>query len=369
VPPTNNNNKDDAIQQVIRVLETHSNQQERILQQLSNFTTKQVTDQSMNLLRNSGTSSREALAKQLTGIKAELTTIAAAVGQSDAVNETLWEMRLEESLQELNECMALLHQQDVMSPGYSNVAPVPTDSSSVFQSLALGTQGTVSLEKSVSLREAIQTLAKENESSQLRAGAQLLYLYVINLSSHPHVPRYRKIFTTNESFQRVEQLVGGKELLLAVGFVQHPNCLEWEGGESEEEMTHLKEAAAALSILKSTSPTTSEDITTNALSVLRPSTPPPQPADQSSCIIQTPHFIASPPNTKKHPLLTESGDELDISTISEHFESRLESLAQPAMDDLRMFRAPDRTGDSLDSTFPKTNLTMRESSDELEESE
>jgi hypothetical protein len=131
-------------------------------------------------------------------------------------------------------------------------------------------------------------------------------------------------------------------------------------------MTYLKEAAAALSILKSASPTTtSEDITTNALSVLRPSTPPPLPADPSSCI-QTPYFIASPPNTKKHPLLTESGDELDISTISEHFESRLESLAHPAMDDLRMFHAPDRNGDSLDS-IPRTNLTRRESGDEPEE--
>ena len=130
-------------------------------------------------------------------------------------------------------------------------------------------------------------------------------------------------------------------------------------------MTFLKEAAAALSILKSASPT-GEDITANALSVLRPSTPPPQRADPSSSV-QTPYFIASPPNTKKHPLLAESGDELDISTISEHFESRLESLSQaPAIDDLRMFDAPDQNGDSVDS-IPKKNLAMRESSDEPEE--
>lgn len=357
VPPVNQDNN--GMQEAIRILETHCSQQERILQQFSNFATKQVTDQSMNLLRNSGMS-REAVTKQLTEIKAELTTIAGVISQSETTaNGKLWEQRLDESLLQLGECMKQLQQ--------DTTGPLSSDALGPIESLVVGKQET-SPGKALSLREAIRTLAEENESSQLREGAQLLYLYVINLSSHPHVPRYRKIFTSNESFQKVEQLVGGKELLLALGFVEKPNCLEWEGGESEEEMTYLKEAAAALSILKSASP--SEVLTINALSVLRPSTPPPQP--DSTPLLQTPHFIASPPNTKKHPLLTEpdaSGDEsglLDISTISEHFESRLETLAQSTMDDMRMFDASDSNGDSVDSV-PKTNLSMRKSSDELEE--
>ena len=364
VSPADDHNH--GMKQVIRVLETHCNQQERILQQLSNFTTKQATDQSMNLLRNSGTS-REALAKQLTAIKAELTTIAVAIRQPETTTfGKSWEKRLEESLQQLEECIRQ-RQQETMGP-VSSDAVVHVESTSAFKTLVATKQET-SPGKPLSLREAIRTLAEENESSLLREGAQLLYLYVINLSSHPHVPRYRKIYTSNESFQKVEQLVGGKKLLLALGFVEKPNCLEWEGSESEEEMTYLKEAAAALSILKSATP--SGVLATNALSVLRPRTPPLQQPD-STPLLQTPHFIASPPIPKKHPFLMEPdacGDEpglLDISTISEHFETRLETLAQSALDDIRMFDASDSNCDSLDSV-PKPNLSMRKSSDELKE--
>lgn len=364
VSPADDDNN--GMQEVIRVLETYCSQQERILQQLSNFKTKQVTDQSMNLLRNSGTS-REALIKQLTEIKAELTTIVAVISQPETTtNGKSWEKRLEESLLQLRECMRRL-QQDTTGP-VSSDAVVHVESTSAFKSPVVRKQEP-SPGKALSLREAIRTLAEENESSQLREGAQLIYLYVINLSSHPHVPRYRKIFTSNESFQKVEQLVGGKKLLLALGFVEKPNCLEWEGGESEEEMTYLKEAAAALSILKS-SASPSDVLARNALSVMRPSTPPLQQPDSTS-LLQTPHFIASPPVTKKHPFLTEPdacGDDpglLDISNISEHFESRLETLAQSTLDDMRMFDALDSNGDSLDSV-PKTNLSMRKSSDELE---
>jgi hypothetical protein len=202
-------------------------------------------------------------------------------------------------------------------------------------------------------------------------GAQMLYMFVINLSSHPHVPRYRKIFTTNDSFQTVNQLKGGKDLLIAVGFEEKGNYLEWQGGsddDDDDDTLHLKEAAAALSILKSCGgdDNDTKQRSTNALSVLRPSTPPPPPAIPPS--LQTPVFIASPPITKKHPLLDESGDDsiLDISNASEHFESRLESLAQPVMDDTRMFH--DAPTENDDDNVPTTSLSMRES-DESGETE
>ena len=200
--------------------------------------------------------------------------------------------------------------------------------------------------------------------ASLRAGAQLLYLYVINLSSHPHVPRYQKIFTTNTSFQKVQELQGGKELLLAVGFEQVGTCLEWKGGGSDHSVASLKEAAAALSILKSCSDDgfDAAQLSSNALSVLRPSTPPP-PAGLTFSDLQTPVFIASPPTTKKHPLLDESTGEdsiLDISNASEQFQSRLESLAQPVItDDVHMF------GNENDE-IPTTSLSMR-GSDQVEE--
>ena len=74
------------------------------------------------------------------------------------------------------------------------------------------------------LANAIWALANDNEIHAVRTGAQLLYLYCVNVSSHPRVPRYRKIFTSNESFQsNVAPLKGAQALLEAVGFVQMDN--------------------------------------------------------------------------------------------------------------------------------------------------
>ena len=146
----------------------------------------------------------------------------------------------------------------------------------------------------------------------LNYGQVLKFCIFINLSSHPHVPRYRKIFTSNENFQKVSSLKGGKELLLAIGFVDKPNHLEWQGGV--DDMQCLKEAAAALSILKS--PHSEDNSMSNALSVLqRPSTPPPEHF-VGDPLLQTPHLIVSPPNTKKHPLVTvDNGDLLEDSVL------------------------------------------------------
>ena len=81
----------------------------------------------------------------------------------------------------------------------------------------------------------------------------MLYLYAINLASHPKIPRYRKIFTSNDSFQRVDSLNGARALLRAVGFQDRENALEWEPGEEEEEqyLSLINEVSAALGILKS----------------------------------------------------------------------------------------------------------------------
>mmetsp|Transcript_5334 Transcript_5334/g.8759 ORF Transcript_5334/g.8759 Transcript_5334/m.8759 type:complete len:80 (-) Transcript_5334:228-467(-) len=47
----------------------------------------------------------------------------------------------------------------------------------------------------------------------------------LHLSSHPHVPRYRKIYTSNDQ-QRVEKVKGGVGVLLAVGFAEIGRYLE-----------------------------------------------------------------------------------------------------------------------------------------------
>ena len=68
------------------------------------------------------------------------------------------------------------------------------------------------------------------------------------------------MFLSNESFRKVDKLVGGKDLLKAVGFVEdttnsnNGGVLEWvPTGSTEQEIPALvlvKEAAAALGVLK-----------------------------------------------------------------------------------------------------------------------
>jgi hypothetical protein len=189
----------------------------------------------------------------------------------------------------------------------------------------------------MSLREAVCKLAQENETTALRIGAQLLYLYIVNLSGRPDNPRYQKIYTCNESFQKVETLIGGMDLLFAVGFQEQQSStststtgnLEWQlQADDVVAMTRLKEAAAALSILKSTSnkqPT--EDLVASALNVLSPEQPPLSPlqvfvdddvllqtpaqpppstdddGNYNDALLQTPagSSLLSPPMTKKQP--------------------------------------------------------------------
>jgi len=112
----------------------------------------------------------------------------------------------------------------------------------------------------LSLRDCILQITKKNDPLTLKTGSQLLYLYLANLSGKPDNRRYRKMFVSNESFRKVDNLVGGKDLLKAVGFVEDPTngsnggVLEWvPTGSTEQEIAALvlvKEAAAALGVLK-----------------------------------------------------------------------------------------------------------------------
>ena len=369
----------EVMQKVTQILETQCSQQERILQQLSNFTTKQVTDQSMNLLRNhttlSTTSDQSCIAQELEEIKTELMKLSSS--KSENGNDLEWKKQLEKCLTQLQECLKRV--ETLKATSFLNTTavaaavstdtvddpPIVTMSSSLAcQPRTTPVSQSPENSKPFLLREAIRKLAEENEAGPLRAGAQMLYMFVINLSSHPHVPRYQKIFTSNESFQMVNQLKGGKDLLVAVGFEEKGNCFEWQGGSDDDcDTIYLKEAAAALSILKSCGDDTKLR-SMNALSVLRSSTPPPA----MPSAMQTPVFIASPPIPKKHPLLDESSGEdsiLDISYGSEHFESRLESLAQPVMDEMRMFDTPG----AARNVPPNSNLSMRDSEESGETKE
>jgi len=104
------------------------------------------------------------------------------------------------------------------------------------------------------LSKALQTLSFTTTTN---TNNKMLYLYLCNLSNHPTVPRYRKIYTNNATYSKnVELLDGGKELLKSVGFEEFASFLEWNDGEDDDEeggenrLALVKDAVAALELLK-----------------------------------------------------------------------------------------------------------------------
>ena len=108
------------------------------------------------------------------------------------------------------------------------------------------------------LEDALRTLANSNDAQKLKVGAQMLYLYCRNISQNASVPRYRKIYTNNNTFRnKVGDLVGAKDFLVAVGFVERAkeNLFEWSDhvGEGVTEATiksKLDFALIALELMK-----------------------------------------------------------------------------------------------------------------------
>lgn len=301
------------IESLSETMKSHVGVQEKLLQKLSNNNNNSaITNSSMDLLRSSNSVKKEhaELLKvwaALVEIKAEMSNLNhhAAARSKNNGGKKAWEEKLTSTSSHLESCMERVEEYLDLSSSSSNGIN-PSTTKPVMPSTAI-TQGvtatastatfpetatTTSTEQPLSktsaettapvpslepiitytLRQSIRKLAEENESAPLRVGAQLLYLYIVNLSGNPDNPRYRKIFTCNESFQKVEHLEGGKDLLVAVGFEEQANCLEWlPNGSTEQEIlgtAKLKEAAAALSILKSGKK--SNNLTESALKALSP---------------------------------------------------------------------------------------------------
>ena len=109
-------------------------------------------------------------------------------------------------------------------------------------------------QKQQQLEGAIKTLSTKNDNiNDLKAGSQMLYLYCLNISKNPTVPRYRKIYTNNNTFRnKVGKLLGAKEFLSSVGFVERTNCFEWDQGTDDDGMikSRLDFALVALELLK-----------------------------------------------------------------------------------------------------------------------
>mmetsp|Transcript_11632 Transcript_11632/g.13175 ORF Transcript_11632/g.13175 Transcript_11632/m.13175 type:complete len:280 (-) Transcript_11632:1213-2052(-) len=147
-------------------------------------------------------------------------------------------------------------QQDIPI-SYAPSTPVVTNNKQIIDPSTL----TADITTPLSLQDCIIKIAGNNDANTIKIGSQLLYLYLTNLSTKPNNQRYRKIYTSNESFQKIENMIGGKDLLQNVGFVEDidKGILEWisstKSTEQEQDimssMILVKEAIAALGILKS----------------------------------------------------------------------------------------------------------------------
>lgn len=102
------------------------------------------------------------------------------------------------------------------------------------------------------VEQALRILSNENNESELKVGAQMLYLYCMNISKNPTVPRYRKIYTNNNTFQnKVGNLRGADELLSSVGFTKKTNFYEWaQPNDSSGAQTSLDLALVALDMMR-----------------------------------------------------------------------------------------------------------------------
>ena len=99
------------------------------------------------------------------------------------------------------------------------------------------------------LEDALATLANNNDAASLKVGAQMLYLYCLNISKNPSVPRYRKIYTNNGTFRnKVGNLEGAKEVLSAMGFTERANFFEWSESEDATPATQSRLDFALLTL-------------------------------------------------------------------------------------------------------------------------
>ncbi|KAL9189005.1 hypothetical protein ACHAXT_011495 [Thalassiosira profunda] len=123
-------------------------------------------------------------------------------------------------------------------------------------------QSDKSEEPTASVEDALQKLSTNNDPADLKLGAQMLYLYCLNISKNPTVPRYRKIYTNNNTYRnKVGNLVGAKEFLVAVGFVERTNFFEWaEDDTAMATKSRLDFALVALELMKSGPKAKEEDV-------------------------------------------------------------------------------------------------------------
>ena len=346
---------------VLQEIRMHNKQHEHMLQRLANSSVeKQRTNECVDLLRAAKPSDDDnAMMETLTSIRSELSLIRESLAQHTA--EVDWDTKLSDTLDNLQTCMEQMSKSknSGVLPGPSRSSKITGNATPVIPFVSLKHEDDNDKQSNMQqmdLAASIRILIEQNSPEDLRAGAPLLYLYVSNLSNHPTAPRYRKLYTSNDSFQKVERLVGGKELLVALGFVETGgSCLEWKPEANTEDSMDchielLNGAASALKIVKTVSGSTIEPelveraVTAAALPTQSEgitATCPPTPLQAGILpFAETPEIglIASPPNPRKHiydkpefPLLHArhrvDSPVLSMSPESSHLDRTTESLS------------------------------------------
>ena len=276
-PTSNNNNNNNilvtTVQNAVSDLQYSAQRQEQMLQRITSELERRVTDESMDRLRP------KSVAATLSQLHQELSCLRQDLNKTSAVDNNWDDSQLSSILERIHTCLDEIsgdkaqEQQASFTTSSTIKEEGESNNNNNNNNKSMETSMTDDNDDSGSdeapqiapcLGDAIRRLVQENDPDSLRSGAQLLYLYVVNLSTNPRVPRYRKIFTSNESFQKVDRLQGGRELLRSLGFVEAGNYLEFGGsfGEEEEEqclLERFKHAAAVLKILKTATSSTNNN--------------------------------------------------------------------------------------------------------------
>jgi hypothetical protein len=309
-------------------------QQDQIIQRITNVwekqSEKQRTNECVNLLRTKPLSENVAPI-MLMQIQSELTALRQTLQENKP-----WEKRLSDTLDNLHNCMEHLRGTNVDDSNHhrnSHTAP-----------LVARQDDDNTIEHAPTLETSIQTLLEHNPTNDLRAGSQLLFLYISNLLHHPTAPRYRKIYTSNDSFLKVDRLRGGKEFLLALGFVEKGTYLEWQPHE-DKNMASLQCAMAALHVLKTVPPVIEPEFVERVILAARGTSCPPTPTVLPSLdALKTPEIgrIASPPNTRKQhlekpafPLLHGNDNDNESPVLSMSSESNRERTTEESPSPIR----------------------------------
>jgi len=295
----------DELKQAVDDLRMQLSRQEQTLARIEANAAREKNNKFMDILREEP-SSQALLDDRLASLQSTLDAIHFEVRTKGPAQV---EHRIKTAMDEVSHCL-----KEIRSTRLKSGLEVSSDSNfrsafvpSVVASHSLETSMTADGDSESiksgnpkTLEEALRLLTEDNNPDEIRQGVKVLYLYLHNLAQHPDTPRYRKIFTSNESFKKVDRLTGGRDVLLAVGFTDEGNCLVYDDSDSRSKGL-LDSAVAALKLVR--------DSPSSQLREPRElATPPPAQypvvglADAAvSSILQTPEIgsVVSPPVTKK----------------------------------------------------------------------